>query len=502
MLISSITSQNYFNKYQSYRNNYVSFKSSSVREEEMRRKEEQRRLEEERKAEERQRAFEEAIERIRAAALETLAAIEREDQKARQKAAEDQKVINRIIAENREFEHSVNRIKIELILKAALDGDTEKINSFKKELEQDRRAYDIKINARKEAKERVTEEMKAAYRKSSSNQNAALRGNARAQAEIFWATETIRQSDQALARCAREEAYEQGDMAEFDALAAAIEEAEKIAAKVNKAKEVSASTVETPGSGNGNNKKTKNKTSNGAGAALTAGIDTAIKTAYEQLKGQNTKMTPDEAIAKAIQEKSMDIIADVQKKINQYPAVDNKISTKMAGFLIGFICSIQNKTVHDIGEYFSDENTAKELRKKLSPECQQRSVKERAQIQEFDELKDPVMMLLAANSMKRFVPKPGILNQEQQVNLLNGIKAAVKMAVKNGDMSNYDSDDIKSINDMLKMIELSKTIDFGISFKLQRLINKLNRKQLDLSFISKVNVSELEKAHMPAKIKL
>lgn len=185
------------------------------------------------------------------------------------------------------------------------------------------------------------------------------------------------------------------------------------------------------------------------------------------------------------------ILEEIKQEIMKYPEPDDAISVKMAKFLSGFTCAIQNNSEHDVREFFGDEETAKELREKLSPECQHDSLELREEIQKIDEAKDPVMMLIAANNMKRFMPKEGILNQEQQENLLQGMKDIVIMAIKNGDMSNFDEDEKLAIGEMVQMIKAADSVNFGISVKLKALIDKLNRKKLNLGFIPPVQVREL-----------
>ena len=186
------------------------------------------------------------------------------------------------------------------------------------------------------------------------------------------------------------------------------------------------------------------------------------------------------------------ILEEVKKEIPAYPDLDNEMSTKMAGFLSQFTCAIQNNSEHDIREFFGDEETAAELRKKLSPECQHDSIELREELKKTDEVKDPVMMLIAANRMKKFMPKPGVLTPEQQENLLQGLKDTITMAVQNGDMSKYDEDDKIAIGEMVQMIKASDSTDFGISVKLKALVDKLNKKNLNIGFIPPVQVRELQ----------
>lgn len=183
------------------------------------------------------------------------------------------------------------------------------------------------------------------------------------------------------------------------------------------------------------------------------------------------------------------------KKIREqlpYPALDNKLSTKMAGFFAQFTCAIQNNSEHDIREFFGDKDTAAKLRRKLSPECKRDSRELRKEIQKAAELQDPVMMLIAANNVKNFTPKAGILNAEQQTKLVEGIKEAITMAIQNGDMSRFDDDDKYAIGEMVQMIKASNSTDFGISVKLQALVDKLNKKKAGLGYIPQVQVRQIQ----------
>ena len=183
------------------------------------------------------------------------------------------------------------------------------------------------------------------------------------------------------------------------------------------------------------------------------------------------------------------------KKIREqlpYPALDNKLSTKMAGFFAQFTCAIQNNSEHDIREFFGDDKTAAKLREKLSPECQHDSIELRNEIQRAAEIQDPVMMLIAANNMKKFMPKTGILSAEQQTNLVQGIKDVIALGIQNSDMSHLDEEDRYAISEMLQMIKTAKTTDFGISVKLKNLVDKLNKKKLGLGFIPPVKVKEIQ----------
>ena len=169
-----------------------------------------------------------------------------------------------------------------------------------------------------------------------------------------------------------------------------------------------------------------------------------------------------------------------------YPSLDNSISTQVAGFLSKFTCAIQNASEHNVMEFFGDEQTAQSLRKNLSPECQADSKMLRKEIQTMQELKDPVMMLLSANRMKKFVPKEGILSPNQQHNFVEGLKKTVSTVVRNS-----EPEDKAAILEMVQKVENSNSVNFGIEEKLKILVDRLNTKKLKLGFVPPVKVREL-----------
>lgn len=175
-----------------------------------------------------------------------------------------------------------------------------------------------------------------------------------------------------------------------------------------------------------------------------------------------------------------------------YPELDNPMSTKMAGFLSKFTCAIQNASEHNIMEFFGDKETAKELRKNLSPECQADSKILREQLQETEELKDPVMTLICANRMKKFAPKKGILTEEQHTNFIEGIKKTISTIVRNSDLDKFQPEDKAAIIEMVQKVEESGSVDFGIEQKLKTLVDRLNSKKFKPGFIPPVQVKYLE----------
>ena len=183
-----------------------------------------------------------------------------------------------------------------------------------------------------------------------------------------------------------------------------------------------------------------------------------------------------------------------QKLINRmsYPELDDPMSTKMAGFLSKFTCAIQNGSEHNLMEFFGDETTAKNLRKNLSPECQADSEMLRQQLQETEELKDPVMTLICANRMKKFVPKKGILTEEQHTNFVEGIKKTISTIVRNSDLDKFQPEDKAAILEMVQKVEESDSVDFGIEAKLKTLVDRLNSKKFKPGFIPPVQVKYLE----------
>ncbi len=175
----------------------------------------------------------------------------------------------------------------------------------------------------------------------------------------------------------------------------------------------------------------------------------------------------------------------------QYPELDNPMSTKMAGFLSKFTCAIQNASEHNVMEFFGDEETASNLRKKLSPTCQADSKILREEVQKMEELKDPVMTLICANRMKKFVPKKGILSEEQHKNFIEGIKETISTIVRSSNLDKFEAEDKATILEMVQKIESSDSVDFGIEKQLKALVDKLNAKKLKRGFIPPVQVRTL-----------
>lgn len=175
----------------------------------------------------------------------------------------------------------------------------------------------------------------------------------------------------------------------------------------------------------------------------------------------------------------------------KYPELDNQMSTKVAGFLSKFTCAIQNASEHNVMEFFGDDATAQDLRKNLSPTCQADSKMLREEVQKMEELKDPVMTLICANRMKKFVPKKGILSEEQHNNFVEGIKKTVSTIVRNSDLDKFEPEDKATILEMVQKVENSDSVDFGIEKQLKALVDKLNSKKLKLGFIPPVQVRDL-----------
>ena len=175
----------------------------------------------------------------------------------------------------------------------------------------------------------------------------------------------------------------------------------------------------------------------------------------------------------------------------KYPELDNQMSTRVAGFLSKFTCAIQNASEHNVMEFFGDEETASNLRKKLSPTCQADSKMLREEVQKMDELKDPVMTLICANRMKKFTPKQGILSEEQHKNFVEGIKKTVSTIVRNSDLDKFEPEDKATILEMVQKVENSDSVDFGIEKQLKALVDKLNAKKLKRGFIPPVQVRTL-----------
>ena len=184
--------------------------------------------------------------------------------------------------------------------------------------------------------------------------------------------------------------------------------------------------------------------------------------------------------------------AELIERINQYPPLDDRISTQVAGFLSQFTCAIQNDSEHNIMEFFGDEKTAAELRKGLSSECQADSIKLREMVQSLEEVKDPVKTLIVANRMQKFAPKEGILNDKQQKSFVDGVKELLSTTIRNADLDKFEAADKAEILDMVQKIEESSSVHFGIEAQLKKLIDKLNRGKLNLGFVPPVQVRNLD----------
>ena len=184
--------------------------------------------------------------------------------------------------------------------------------------------------------------------------------------------------------------------------------------------------------------------------------------------------------------------AELIERINQYPPLDDRISTQVAGFLSQFTCAIQNDSEHNIMEFFGDEKTAADLRKGLSSECQQDSIKLREMVQNLEEMKDPVKTLIVANRMQKFAPKQGILSREQEKTFVDGVKEVLSATIRNADLDKFEPADKAEILDMVQKIENSDSVKFGIEVQLKKLVDKLNRGKLNLGFIPPVQVRNLD----------
>lgn len=186
--------------------------------------------------------------------------------------------------------------------------------------------------------------------------------------------------------------------------------------------------------------------------------------------------------------------AEAQEQLNHilYPDLDNQISTKTAGFFSKFACAIRNSSEHNIMEFIADDKTADKLRKNLSPSCQSDSKMLREEMRTLEEFKDPVMTLICANRMKRFMPKAGILSSEQQINLVEDIKKMISTIVRNADLDKFNPEDKAAILELVQKVESSNSVDFGIEAKLKILVDRLNAKKFKPGFIPPVQVRNLD----------
>ena len=193
-------------------------------------------------------------------------------------------------------------------------------------------------------------------------------------------------------------------------------------------------------------------------------------------------------------------MSEALQSINQYPEVDNNLSKEMAGFISQFTCAIQNNSEHDVKEFFGDEETAKELRSKLSPECQRDSLELRNELKNIAETNDPIMMFMCANKMKNFTPKKGLLTEQQYLKLVDSLKESIVSVVNRMDLTKFTQEEQGDIIEIIQMIKAANSVDFGISVKLKALVDKINKRKLNIGYIPPVTVKNLEIAKKTIKL--
>ena len=216
-------------------------------------------------------------------------------------------------------------------------------------------------------------------------------------------------------------------------------------------------------------------------------------------KKQEEAMARQAALLNRNAEKKI-LMSEALQSINQYPEVDNNLSKEMAGFLSQFTCAIQNNSEHDIKEFFGDEETAKELRSKLSPECQRDSLELRNELKNIAETNDPIMMFMCANKMKNFAPKKGLLTEEQYTKLVDSLKENIVSIVNRMDLTKFTQEEQGDIIEITQMIKAANSVDFGISVKLKALVDKINKRKLNLGYIPPVTVKNLETVKKAIKL--
>jgi len=217
------------------------------------------------------------------------------------------------------------------------------------------------------------------------------------------------------------------------------------------------------------------------------------KAEEERIKAKEERIKAEEERKKQAELARLKAEADLIERINQYPPLDDQISTSVACFLSQFTCSILNASKHNLKEFVGDEKTAADLRKGLSPECQAESIRLRKMIQDLEEVKDPVKTLIVANRMQKFVPKEGILTDEQHQTFVEGVKGVLSTTIRNADLGKFEPEDKASILEMVQKIEESDSVHFGIEAQLKKLVDKLNKRNLNLGFIAPVPVKDFSK---------
>lgn len=154
----------------------------------------------------------------------------------------------------------------------------------------------------------------------------------------------------------------------------------------------------------------------------------------------------------------------------------------MAQFTLNFACSIENDSEHSLEEFFKSELEAAELRKKLSPECQKKSIEMRAEIQKQPVFKDPTLALISAKEMKEFIPPEGMLDSEEMKLTVNAAKKAYVYAIKVADKTKFSEYEKTLIGTLTSMIENAKGLDFSKEYDqiLKSLLDSIKSRKQDI----------------------
>ncbi len=160
----------------------------------------------------------------------------------------------------------------------------------------------------------------------------------------------------------------------------------------------------------------------------------------------------------------------------KYPELEDVACKKTANFMLNFAAETIENSTHKLQEFFSSDNIASKVRGDLTPKCQQDSLEMRNAIKESEILQDPVLGLISANNMKKFIPDEAVLSNKQYKNIVDSTKNAYIDAIEDADMKKFDEEDKGIIKNLVGIIKNTDGLNFGEEFdkQLKLLIDKKN----------------------------
>lgn len=157
----------------------------------------------------------------------------------------------------------------------------------------------------------------------------------------------------------------------------------------------------------------------------------------------------------------------------------------MAQFTLNFSCAIENDSEHNLDEFFKSDEEAAVLRSKLSPECQKNSLEIRNEIQKQPVFKDPVLSLVSAKEMEKFIPDKEILNDAQFANVINAAKKTYVDAVNAADKTKFNESEKALMQELTEIIKNTEGIEFGEEYNkiLTKLIDSIKARSQEVTQI-------------------